>query len=120
MASQVSHLGQSRVTPDGELVVGVAVTRDDFLVLLVPEEGRHLGFGVNSVDRSTGVDVPEVDASVSCTATGSKQVGLPWAPGESLDCGSVPDQRGAMLFTSFVPDVDNVVVGTGSQVFAVW
>lgn len=119
VAGEVSDLVHGRVVPDAELVLGVAMAGDDLLVLLVPEEGGHLGLGVDAVDARARVDVREHNRAVGGTAAGGEEVGLPWAPGEGLDGGGVGRDRRAVLGATLVPDVDNVVVTARGEVLAV-
>jgi hypothetical protein len=104
-------LDARRVAPDAEAVVGEATAADNLLVVSTPAEASHLRVGWDVVDASTSGGVPEVDLTVIGTTTGSEEVGLPRAPGESLDgsavvgLGELGGGKGARI-----PDVHHVVI----------
>lgn len=62
---ELGHLGQRRVLPQAELVLGVAVAREDLPVVPAPLEGADLGSRVDRVDASASVGVPELQAGRS-------------------------------------------------------
>lgn len=113
-------LDQSWVAPDGEAVVWEARRRDQLLVAQRPAERGNLATSVDAVDASAGGSVPEVDHAVVRTTSSGEEVGLPRAPGKGLDGGLVVGllELGGSELTS-VPDGDEVVVATGSELSTV-
>lgn len=113
-------LDQSWVGPDGQAVVRKARGGHKLLVGSAPTEGGNLAASVNAVGTGTRGGVPEVDHAVVGTAAGGEQVRLPWAPGKSLDGGLVVGLLELWCVEGTgVPDGDEVVVATGSQLSAI-
>jgi len=114
VSSQLGGLSKGRVLPDGKLVLGISVRRNDFLAsrVLGPGQLGYLRSSIDGVDACSSGDVPELDASISGTSSSGQEVSLPGAPGESLDGSSVIGEGELGGRFGHVPDVDNVVVST--------
>jgi len=109
-------LDKSRVRPDAQRVVREAGAADKLLVRGAPLERSNLAASVDAVGASARGRVPEVDHTVVRTTTSSEKVGLPRAPGESLDGSLVVGllELGCVERTS-IPDADEVVIATSGQ-----
>ena len=119
VAGHLSHLGHGGVLPEAQLVLAEAVAAEDLALVAVPLEGADLGAGVNGVEEGPGVGVPKLDRAVSCASTGSQEVGLEGAPGDSLDGSAVRGQAvGWTVGRGAVPDVEDVVVAAAGELGA--
>lgn len=83
----VSHKG--RVAPDSQGVVGETARADNLAVVRAPAQAGDLGARIDAVDASSRGGVPEVDVAVIRATSSGKQVGVPGAPGKSLDSSLV-------------------------------
>jgi hypothetical protein len=64
MARQLGHLDERGVFPHQDLVLRVAVGRDELGGVLGPREIAHLAAGVDRLHGLTGQGVPEPDTAV--------------------------------------------------------
>lgn len=120
VASEVSNLDEGRELPDGELVLREAVGREELLLSGGPDKRADLGVGVDLVDEGAGLGVVEANVAVSSARASGKSVLLPRAPGKSLDGGSgLVEGEASRSGGGDVPDVAEVVVGTGGELSAV-
>lgn len=95
--------------------------RNQFAVVGGPEDLAHLRLGVHSVQASASGGVPHADASVACTSSRCKEVGLEWAPSQRFDGSGVVVQRELRVASSVIdiPDVQEVVVASRSELLAI-
>ena len=109
-------LDTGRVAPDAQAVVRETTSADDLLVVGAPSEAGDLRVSGDVVDASTSGGVPEVDLTIVGSTTSGEEVGLPRAPGDSLDGSAVVGlgELGSGERTS-IPDVDHVVVGASRK-----
>ena len=111
---------ESGVAPDAQGVVGKTARADDLAVVRAPAEAGNLRARVDAVDASARSRVPEVDVAIIRTASGSEEVHVPGAPGESLDgrlvvgLGELGNRQGPGI-----PDRDKVVVATRGKLSAI-
>lgn len=89
MSGDVDVAHEIRVTPDGEGVVREAARTDNLAVVRAPAQAGDLRAGVDAVHPSSRSGVPEVDVTVVRTTSSGEQVGVPGAPGKSLDSSLV-------------------------------
>ena len=112
----LSTLDQAWIRPHAKLVVWESVGGNNLLVRGGPSQARDLRAGINGVDTSAGGGVPEVDVLIKGTTTSREEVVLPWTPSKSFDSGLVVSLGKARSVQSAgIPDVDQVVVATGSE-----
>ena len=115
VALEVLDASHRRVGPESELVVGVAVAREELLLVGVPAEGADLGARVDGVQVGAELGVPELDRAVGRARARGEDVAVVGAPGEGLDGGAVVRERpegrlAACPRGGGVPEVDEVVV----------
>ena len=60
----IGHFAESRVGPDGELVIWDTVRGEDLLGVRIEDEGRDLRAGLERVEASRGASVPEVNRTI--------------------------------------------------------
>jgi hypothetical protein len=89
-----------------------------------PLDGADLGIGNDRVDARSSLGVPESESAIGSPSSGSEEVGLPWAPIESFDGSGVVGElegglSGRVLDGLGAPDLDDVVVSTGSELLSV-
>lgn len=79
------HFDHRGIFPQAKLVLAEPVGAQNLLLVLAPLQRTHLGLSIDAVDTHTSVRVPEFDAAVSSSTTGSEQVTLEGAPGQGFD-----------------------------------
>ena len=111
-------LGHGGVLPKAELVASKAVGGQDLLLVGVPLKSANLRTGIDGVQEGTGLAVPELDASISSTATCSKKVALMGRPSQGLDGGLVVGKGmagGGRRRGGGIPQAELVVVAATGQ-----
>mmetsp|Transcript_29692 Transcript_29692/g.90301 ORF Transcript_29692/g.90301 Transcript_29692/m.90301 type:complete len:318 (+) Transcript_29692:433-1386(+) len=123
---QLGHLDHRRVLPQDELVVRVAVRRDELAVVLRPLKRANLRVRVDRVEARARRRVPEANHPVGGASARGEQVPLPRAPREGLDGGAVLVESQQRLVAHsvggggvpVVPHVEDVVVAARGELRA--
>jgi len=79
----------------------------------------HLRVGVDLVEERARRAVPEAHLAARRPPPRSEEVGLPRAPSQGLDCGAVVKDLMAGGSLGGIPDVEDVVVATRSELHPV-
>lgn len=119
---ELRHPRQRGILPHRQLVLREAVAGDQLLVMWRPDNSTDLGLGIDRVDTRAARSVPEAQVSIGGTATSGQQIGLPRAPGESLDGGSVVvegELGGPACGVVVIPDTDNVIITARRELGAI-
>eukprot|EP00962_Isochrysis_galbana_P008806 scaffold2456_cov129-Isochrysis_galbana.AAC.6 len=82
---QLGHLDHGRVLPENELVVRVAVRRDELFVVLGPLQRADLRVRIHRIEAGARAAVPEADHAIGRPAARCEKVALPRAPRKRLD-----------------------------------
>lgn len=82
---ELLRLHHGRVLPQAELVLGVAVARQQLLLGGGPEQRQHLAARVDRVEQRARLGVPGLDAAVRGAPARGQRVALERAPREGLD-----------------------------------
>lgn len=126
VASKLCHFNHGWVLPEYELVLAETMGAQNFPLMLAPLQSTYLGMGVDAVEASTSVCVPEFDAPISCTTTRGQEVALKWAPRQCLHSSLVVSQAVevgawcARSSSSGIPDVQEVIVATTGKLLSGW
>lgn len=80
----LGDLAERGVGPQGDVVVGHAVRREELLRVRIPDERGDLRVGDEAVEARGLCRVPEVDRLVGRAAAGSEEGRVPGAPSEGL------------------------------------
>ena len=119
---KIHYSRHAGVLPDGQMVLGETVARDELAVVGRPNQLAYLGVGLSRGEACSSRGVPGSDGAVVCTSARSEGVGLEGAPGESLDCSGVVVEResgAGSIVRVDVPDVDQVVIASGGELVAI-
>mmetsp|Transcript_26814 Transcript_26814/g.77329 ORF Transcript_26814/g.77329 Transcript_26814/m.77329 type:complete len:409 (+) Transcript_26814:1431-2657(+) len=122
VALELLDLGHGGILPQTELVASEAVGGQDLLLVGVPLKCANLRSGVDGVQQGTGLAVPELDASISGTATSGEEVPLVRRPRQGLDSGLVVGEGvagGGRGRGGGIPQAELVVVAATGQSEAV-
>eukprot|EP00418_Pyrodinium_bahamense_P082518 CAMPEP_0179064042 /NCGR_PEP_ID=MMETSP0796-20121207/27746_1 /TAXON_ID=73915 /ORGANISM="Pyrodinium bahamense, Strain pbaha01" /LENGTH=251 /DNA_ID=CAMNT_0020760981 /DNA_START=443 /DNA_END=1199 /DNA_ORIENTATION=- len=116
MPLQVTRLLQRRVPPQGQLVPGVAMGRQQLTLLRAPDDTSDLALRVRGHEQLPVRGVPEADLAVRRTTAGGQDVPLPRAPPQRLHGRSVLRQHMQGAARCWVlPDADGIVVATRGE-----
>ena len=119
MAGERRHLAHRRVAPHDDLVLAVAVRRDELVDVLGPAQVAHLAARVDARERRRGLRVPEADAPVGRAAARCEQAVLVRRPGDGLDRGGVLIKAQDWRRRVRRPDVQLVVVAARRKLLPV-
>lgn len=123
MASEGGEGSHGRIRPHDDLVLGVAVGRDQFLRVLRPAQVTNLRASVNTAQWLFGgrQHVPEANAAIGSAAARAQQSPLVGRPADGLDGSSVfrvaPQRH--RLRQGHVPHEQLVVVAARGQLLGV-
>ena len=119
VAIEVGHARHRRILPQRELVLRVAVPRQDFLLVRRPHQRADLRASVDVLHASAGRRVPELDATIRRAAAGREQARIVRAPCHSLDSSAVRIDLVARRIAALVPYVQQVVIAARRKLRAV-
>lgn len=125
VTSKIGLLLHRRILPHRQLIVCKPMGRDEFSVVLREEQRADLRLRIDWVCAASVANIPELDATVSCSTSGCENVWLPRAPCECTNSCLmfIQDMNWAASSANRArfrcPNVDDVVIAAARQVLQV-
>lgn len=85
MASQLLDFRHGRVLPKDQLVLGIAVGRAKFTLMLTPDNRTDLAASINAVEHGARRGIPKFNAAVGRTASTRQEPTMKGTPVQGLD-----------------------------------